>query len=150
MNAARRQRLVLVLFLVLGATAAVGVTLAALQENLNAFYPPAQIVDGTAPQDVRIRAGGMVKQGSVQRAAQGVEVSFVLTDYKGAEFRVHYNGILPDMFREGQGIMTTGKLDSGGQFRAEEVLAKHDENYHPPELADVAPAPGQASGGMPR
>lgn len=147
MNPLRRQRLFLVLFLVLGATAAVGMTLAALQENLNAFYPPAQIVDGSAPEGVRIRAGGMVKEGSVRRASEGLEVSFVLTDHAGAEFTVVYEGILPDLFREGQGIMTTGELAADGRFKAQEVLAKHDENYHPPELAGIPKnAPGERSG----
>ena len=141
MNPLRRQRLFLVLFLVLGATAAVGMTLAALRENLNAFYPPAQIVDGSAPEGVRIRAGGMVKEGSVQRATEGLAVSFVLTDHAGSEFTVVYEGILPDLFREGQGIMTTGELASDGRFKAQEVLAKHDENYHPPELAGMPKAP---------
>jgi cytochrome c-type biogenesis protein CcmE len=153
MNPLRRQRLFLVLFVVLGATAAVGMTLAALQENLNAFYPPAQIVDGSAPEGVRIRAGGMVKEGSVQRATEGLQVSFVLTDHAGSEFTVVYEGILPDLFREGQGIMTTGQLASNGRFEAQEVLAKHDENYHPPELAGIpkaAPGAGdaKATGGV--
>ncbi len=137
MNPLRRQRLFLVLFLVLGATAAVGVTLAALRENLNAFYPPAQIKDGSAPQDVRIRAGGMVKAGSIKRASDKLLVSFVLTDFAGAEFTVDYEGILPDLFGEGQGVMATGMLAADGHFKAQEVLAKHDENYHPPELAGM-------------
>ena len=137
MNPMRRQRLLLVLFLVLGATAAVGVTLAALRENLNAFYPPAQIKDGSAPKDVRIRAGGMVKAGSIQRASDKLLVSFVLTDFAGSEFTVEYEGILPDLFGEGQGVMATGMLAADGHFKAQEVLAKHDENYHPPELAGI-------------
>ncbi len=147
MNPLRRQRLFLVLFLVLGATAAVGVTLAALRENLNAFYPPAQIKDGSAPQDVRIRAGGMVKAGSIKRASDKLLVSFVVTDFAGSEFTVDYEGILPDLFGEGQGVMTTGRLAADGHFKAQEVLAKHDENYHPPELAGMPKsAPAAAAG----
>ena len=147
MNPMRRQRLLLVLFLVLGATAAVGVTLAALRENLNAFYPPAQINDGSAPKDVRIRAGGMVKAGSIQRASDKLLVSFVLTDFAGSEFTVDYEGILPDLFGEGQGVMATGMLAADGRFKAQEVLAKHDENYHPPELAGMPKsAPSGATG----
>lgn len=137
MNPKRRNRLVIVLFLLLGAGATVGVTLMALNQNLNLFYPPDQIVSGTAPVATRIRAGGMVAAGSVQRQDNGLDVRFVLTDYKGADFEVAYSGILPDLFREGQGVLVHGELATDGTFVADEVLAKHDENYMPPELADL-------------
>ena len=137
MNPKRKQRLMVVLFLLAGAGATVVLTLLALNENLNLFYPPDQIVSGEAPTQTRIRAGGMVMAGSVARQANGLDVSFVLTDYEGSDFEVRYSGILPDLFREGQGILVQGQLGSDGVFKADEVLAKHDENYMPPELADM-------------
>lgn len=137
MNPKRKQRLFLVLFLFAGASAAVALTLVALKQNLNAFYLPAKIVDGSAPRDVRIRAGGMVKKGSLHRDPASLKVSFVITDLADAEVGVDYVGILPDLFREGQGILATGKIGTDGRFHAEEVLAKHDEKYMPPELAGM-------------
>ena len=137
MNPKRKQRLMVVLSLLAGAGATVALTLLALNENLNLFYPPDQIVSGEAPTQTRIRAGGMVMAGSVARQANGLDVSFVLTDYEGSDFEVRYSGILPDLFREGQGILVQGQLGSDGVFKADEVLAKHDENYMPPELADM-------------
>jgi cytochrome c-type biogenesis protein CcmE len=130
MNPKRKNRLLAVVFL-----------LVALNENLNLFYPPDQIVSGEAPTGTRIRAGGMVLNGSVARDPNGLDVSFVLTDYEGSEFEVRYSGILPDLFREGQGILVQGELGDDGLFRAQEVLAKHDETYMPPELAGMKTAP---------
>ncbi len=106
----------------------------ALSETMDAFYPPADIVNGKAPVERRIRAGGMVKDGSVVREPDSVAVSFILSDLAGSEYEVRYVGILPDLFREGQGIMATGRMTAGGYFAADEVLAKHDENYMPREL----------------
>lgn len=137
MKPQRKQRLMLIGFLVVGAAAMVGFLLLALGENVNLFYPPDQVVSGAAPIDQRMRAGGMVKEGSVQRG-DALDVSFTLSDLAGSDFEVRYTGILPDLFREGQGIVATGKLTSDGVFIAEQVLAKHDENYMPPELADMA------------
>ena len=118
-----------------GATAAlVGV---ALRDNINLYYPPEKIVSGAAPVGARIRAGGMVANGSVRHAADSLAVSFTLTDLQGADFTVQYEGMLPDLFREGQGVLVTGKLRGDGVFVAEEVLAKHDEKYMPPELAGM-------------
>jgi cytochrome c-type biogenesis protein CcmE len=134
MHPIRRKRLIAVAFLLAGVAATAALVLRALNENLNLFYPPAEVVSGAAPVGARIRAGGMVKEGSVRRATDGVEVRFVVTDYQGADFTVVYAGILPDLFREGKGILATGKLGEDGVFKAEEVLAKHDENYMPPEL----------------
>ncbi|MEJ2131445.1 MAG: cytochrome c maturation protein CcmE [Gammaproteobacteria bacterium] len=136
MNPKRRQRLLAVAFLLVGAGAAVGVTLVALDQNINLFYAPDQIVGGEAPTGARIRAGGMVLDGSLERG-EGLVVRFVIGDLKGAEVPVTYEGILPDLFREGQGIVATGVLHDDGVFEAQEVLAKHDENYMPPELADM-------------
>ena len=102
-----------------------------------AFAQPARLDDRMVAVIARIRAGGMVMDGSVVRGANGLDVSFVLTDYQGSEFEVRYSGILPDLFREGQGVLVQGELASDGVFHAREVLAKHDENYMPPELAGM-------------
>jgi cytochrome c-type biogenesis protein CcmE len=131
----RRQRLVLVGLIVVGCTIATGLTLLALRENINLFFSPSQIIEGTAPSNTTIRLGGMVVAGSVQRG-DNLGVTFVLTDL-AEQVTVTYEGILPDLFREGQGIVTQGKLDSTGRFVAEQVLAKHDETYMPPEVNDA-------------
>ena len=138
MNPKRRNRLLVVLFLVAGSGVTLALVLVALNDNLNLFYPPDQVVGGEAPVNTPIRAGGMVLDGSVERADDGLGVAFILTDYQGSEFTVAYSGILPDLFREGQGILVQGRLDAEGVFQAREVLAKHDENYMPPELMDIA------------
>jgi len=140
MHPKRRNRLLIVLFVVIGAGVSVALILTALNENLNMFYPPDQIVSGEAPVGAQIRAGGMVLDGSVARSQDTLDVSFVLTDYQGSEFGVVYSGILPDLFREGQGVIVQGQLNADGRFRASQVLAKHDENYMPPELAGMNPA----------
>ena len=121
--------------IVVGCTIATGLALLALRENINLFFSPSQIVDGTAPSNTTIRLGGMVVSGSIQRG-DNLGVTFVLTDL-AAQVTVAYEGILPDLFREGQGIVTQGKLDSTGRFLAEQVLAKHDETYMPPEVNDA-------------
>jgi cytochrome c-type biogenesis protein CcmE len=136
MHPVRRQRLFIVLFIVVGASAAAGLIFYALSENLNLFYSPTQINDGEAPQNQRMRAGGMVREGSVIRAGDSLKISFVVTDY-AHDVSVNYEGILPDMFEEGQGVVVTGKLDGGGVMQAEEVLAKHDEEYMPPEVQEA-------------
>lgn len=138
MHPKRRSRLFVVLFLVVGAGISVALVLTALNENLNMFYPPEQVAGGEAPVGAQIRAGGMVLDDSIHRDGQSLEVSFVLTDYEGAEFTVLYSGILPDLFREGQGVIVQGQLQSDGRFKASQVLAKHDENYMPPELAELS------------
>ncbi len=127
--------MIFVALLVAGVTAATGLVIAAMGENMLYFYSPSQIRAGEAPSGPSIRVGGLVVDGSVQRG-QGLEISFSLTD--GAEtVDVSYAGILPDLFREGQGIVASGVLESGSRLRAEEVLAKHDENYMPPEVAEA-------------
>ena len=138
MNPKRRNRLIIALFLLAGAGLSVSLVLVALTENINMFYPPQAVVSGEAPVGAQIRAGGMVLDGSVVRDSDGLDVSFTLTDYVDAEFTVAYSGILPDLFREGQGVIVQGRLESDGLFRADQVLAKHDENYMPPELADMS------------
>ena len=121
--------------IVVGCTIATGLALLALRENINLFFSPSQIVDDTAPSNTTIRLGGMVVSGSIQRG-DNLGVTFVLTDL-AEQVTVAYEGILPDLFREGQGIVTQGKLDSTGRFLAEQVLAKHDETYMPPEVNDA-------------
>jgi len=132
----RRQRMIFVGVLVAGVAAATGLVIAAMGENMLYFYSPSQIRAGEAPSGPSIRVGGLVVEGSVQRS-DGLEVSFSLTD--GAEtVGVSYAGILPDLCRGGQGIVASGVLETGGaRLRAEEVLAKHDENYMPPEVAEA-------------
>lgn len=142
MNPKRKQRLILVLFIVFGVSTAVGLTMFALSQNINLFYSPKQIAAGEAPVDTRIRAGGMVVDGSVKRDPDSLAVSFGMTDYEST-VTVQFTGILPDLFREGQGIVAQGKLDSDGVFQAVEVLAKHDENYMPPEVAEALEAAGK-------
>ncbi|MBD3649280.1 MAG: cytochrome c maturation protein CcmE [Pseudomonadales bacterium] len=133
----RRNRLILVLLVVVTSGAAVGMAMMALNENINLFYSPEQIVKGEAPVGQLIRAGGMVAEGSVERSNEDLTVSFLISDLKSAEVKVEYVGILPDLFREGQGVIARGVLNDKGIFVAEEVLAKHDENYMPPEVEKV-------------
>lgn len=135
MHPKRRQRLLVIGFLFVGLSATVGLALTALNENINLFYPPDQIVNGAAPIDTRIRAGGMVMDGSIRRDPSSLAVHFMISDLDGHDVPVTYNGILPDLFGEGQGVVATGQLGADGVFLASEVLAKHDENYMPPELA---------------
>lgn len=139
MHPVRKQRLILVLFIVFGAAIAATLITFALRENINLFYAPADIAAGKAPIDKQIRAGGMVLEGSVKRDDQSLRVEFVVTDY-AAKVPVVYTGILPDLFGEGQGVVASGKLDASGTFQASEVLAKHDENYMPPEVQDAVDA----------
>ncbi len=135
LNPVRRKRLTLALIIVVGVGVAVGLTLYALKQNINLFYSPSQIVAGEAPLQRSIRVGGLVVPGSVQREPNSLGVVFTLTD-TAQQIQVRYTGILPDLFREGQGIIAHGRLVAGGVVQADEVLAKHDENYMPPEVAD--------------
>ena len=137
MNPVRKKRLIIVLAIVVGVGAAVGLALSALQQNINLFYTPTQIANGEAPTDTRIRAGGLVEKGSLQRSEDSLNVRFVVTD--GAKEVT----ILPDLFREGQGIVALGKLGGDGVLVADEVLAKHDENYMPPEVTKALKDSGQ-------
>ena len=136
MNPVRKKRLYIVLAIIAGVGIAVALALSALQQNINLFYTPTQIANGEAPQDTRIRAGGLVEEGSVKRSSDSLDTDFVVTD--GAKsVTIRYSGILPDLFREGQGIVAMGKLDASGVLIADEVLAKHDENYMPPEVMQL-------------
>ena len=139
MHPVRRQRLLLVLFVVLFSSAAIGLMVYALSGNINLFYPPAEVAAGKAPVGQQIRVGGMVVEGSVQRSDNSLEVRFEVTDYQ-ASVPVVYTGILPDLFDEGQGAVAAGVLNDSGVLQASEVLAKHDENYMPPEVAEALEA----------
>jgi cytochrome c-type biogenesis protein CcmE len=142
--------MVTVVAILAGVGIATAFALKAFNQNLLYYYSPTQIHAGEAPSNRTFRVGGLVENGSVKRQPGSLEVTFTLTDYQQT-MPVSYTGILPDLFREGQGIIARGKLD-GDRFVAEEVLAKHDENYMPPEVADslkphmdaanAAPAPG--------
>ncbi len=148
MNPLRKQRLLIVLGLVAGLGTAVGLVLYALSQNINLFYTPQQVVSGEAPEGARMRVGGLVVDGSVRRESDGLGVLFDLTDGQGT-FTVRYDGILPDLFREGQGIVANGTLVRSDYFEAEEVLAKHDEEYMPPEVQQAlekAGHPGKKDG----
>jgi len=131
----RRQRMVAVGLVVAGVGVAVFFALQAFQENLLYFYSPTQIAGGEAPSDRAIRVGGLVVNGSLQREAGTLNVNFVVTDLENS-MPIYHSGILPDLFREGQGIIARGQFNQNGEFVADEVLAKHDENYMPPEVAE--------------
>jgi cytochrome c-type biogenesis protein CcmE len=141
-NPVRKKRLYIILAILAGVGVAVALALSALQQNINLFYTPTQIANGEAPQDTRIRAGGMVEEGSVQRSGDSLDVQFVVTDF-AKRVTIRYHGILPDLFREGQGIVALGKLNGDGVLVADEVLAKHDENYMPPEVTKALKDSGQ-------
>jgi cytochrome c-type biogenesis protein CcmE len=136
MHPLRKQRLIIVTFIVLGASLAATLVFYALGSNMNLFFSPTQISQGEAPIEKKIRAGGMVKKGSVVRDSQSLRVDFIVTDF-AAEVPVVYEGILPDMFSEGEGVVCHGELDENGVFHAIEVLAKHDEQYMPPEVSEA-------------
>jgi cytochrome c-type biogenesis protein CcmE len=137
MNPARARRMWLVGLVLLGAGTAIALALTALNQNIQHFFSPSDIADGKAPGTRTFRLGGVVEEGSVGRSGEGLTVRFTVTD-RFKTLPVEYTGILPDLFREGQSVVATGSLDAGrGVFVANEVLAKHDENYMPTEVADA-------------
>ena len=154
MHPKRKKRLYLILLMVAGVGIGIALALSAFNDNLMFFYTPSEVIAGEAPAGHSIRVGGLVTKGSVIRQEDGLTVRFDVTD-TAETVTVEYTGILPDLFREGQGIVARGKLDTDGMFVAEEVLAKHDENYMPPEVADALKAArkegveGAATGGTP-
>jgi cytochrome c-type biogenesis protein CcmE len=147
----RHKRLAMVAAGIAALGIATALVLSAFQKNLVFFYTPTQVAANEAPQGRAFRIGGLVAAGSVQRQADGVTVHFVVTD-TAKSIPVSYRGALPDLFREGKGVVAQGRLDETGLFTASEVLAKHDENYMPPEAAEAvakahagkAPAPGSS------
>lgn len=136
MTSPRRKRLALVLLSLLGMGASAALVLSAFEKNLVFFFTPAQVLSGEAPAGQRLRVGGLVQAGSVQRHADGLSVSFVITDTV-QQVPVRYKGLLPDLFKEGKGVVAQGRLGQDRVFMADEVLAKHDENYMPPEAGEA-------------
>ncbi|MEI6895887.1 MAG: cytochrome c maturation protein CcmE [Psychromonas sp.] len=143
MNPRRKQRLIIISSLVIGLSLALGLVLFALQQNIDLFYTPTEIIEGKNETGVkpvigqRLRVGGLVVNGSVKRDPESLKVSFDLIDNGGGLVTVFFDGILPDLFREGQGIVAQGELLNATQIHAFEVLAKHDEEYLPPEVAEA-------------
>jgi len=130
----RRRRLALVVGIVAGVSIAGALALSAFRENVTFFFDPTQVAAGQVPAGERFRLGGMVTQGSLHRAPGSLEVQFVVSDFSH-DVPVSYTGVLPDLFREGAGVVAHGRLRKDGTFVADEVLAKHDEKYMPPEVA---------------
>ena len=136
MTPTRKRRLVAVLLILAGVSIASTIAFYSLQENLLYFQSPSEVAQQAMPAGRQFRLGGLVKPGTVDRTGDGLTTRFVVTDGP-AELQVQYVGILPDLFREGQGVIARGALNSQGSFDATEVLAKHDENYMPPEVKDA-------------
>jgi cytochrome c-type biogenesis protein CcmE len=132
----RHKRLAIIVTGVVGLTVAGLFVLNAFRSNLVFFYSPTEVLEGKVATNKTIRIGGLVEKGSVQRSPDGLKVDFVVTDLN-KKLPVHFEGILPDLFREGQGVVTQGRLQAGNTFVASEVLAKHDEKYMPPEAAQA-------------
>lgn len=140
----RRKTLFILLAVVIGIGSAVGLALYALSQNIDLFYTPTQLAAKEAPEGRRIQVGGLVMQGSLQREPDSLAVRFTITDLK-SQVDVVYTGILPDLFREGQGIVANGRLVNGVVV-AEEVLAKHDEKYMPPQVKHAIEQAGHPAG----
>ncbi|MFL2499698.1 MAG: cytochrome c maturation protein CcmE [Porticoccaceae bacterium] len=136
MHPIRKQRLQIVLLIVVASSLATALILYVLGENSNYFFSPTQVLQGDSPENVTIKVGGLVVEGSIERSPDSLDVSFVVTD-KMSNIKVTYTGILPDLFAEGEAAVATGVLDSNYILRATQVLAKHDENYTPPDVADA-------------
>ena len=136
MNPIRKQRLYALIAILIGSLLATWLVVSALSENMNLFYSPTEIKQANLDQGTLIRAGGMVKAGSIIKSKDSLEVSFTVTDYQN-DLLIKYEGILPDLFAENAGVVVRGNLTPEGDFLAIEVLAKHDENYMPPEVAKL-------------
>jgi cytochrome c-type biogenesis protein CcmE len=130
----RHKRLAFILVGLAGLAIAATLVLNAFRSNMVFFFSPSELASGHVPNDRSFRLGGLVEKGSLQRENDGLTVHFVVTDL-AKNVKVTYKGILPDLFKEGQGVVTLGRMGPDGQFHAEEVLAKHDEKYMPPEVA---------------
>ena len=139
MNPLRKQRLYALIAVLIGSLLATWLVVSALSENMNLFYSPSEILEAGIDENVLIRAGGMVKQGSIEKSKDSLNVRFTVTDYQN-ELIINYEGILPDLFDENAGVVVRGNLKTDGSFKAIEVLAKHDENYMPPEVAKLIEA----------
>jgi len=132
-------------FIVVGVAAAAALTMTAFQKNLLFFFSPSDVMAGEAPENQSFRLGGLVTAGSLKHLENELTVEFIVTDFAHS-IPVRYTGILPDLFREGQGVVAQGQIDADGIFTADEVLAKHDENYMPPEVADALERTGHPVG----
>ena len=144
MTPTRKRRLIAVLLILAGVGVASTIAFYSLQQNLLYFQSPSELAQQPMPPGRQFRLGGLVKPGSVERQGEGLATRFVVTDGP-EEVTVEYVGILPDLFREGQGVIARGSLDESGMFAASEVLAKHDENYMPPEVADALEESGHVT-----
>ena len=133
MRTQRKRRLYFILFLMVGVSLAVGFALFALRQNINLYLTPAELLLRSIDRHKVVRLGGMVVKGSVHHELKSLKVTFVLTDFH-RKIKVEYEGILPSLFRDGQGVVAQGVLQSNGVFKADQVLAKHDANYHPPNI----------------
>lgn len=136
MTPKRKQRIILAALGLLAVSSAVAIALSAFEDNLLYFFSPTEIQAGLVPDGAKLRVGGVVRANSVQRSESGLDVAFAVSDGETA-IPVHYTGILPDLFRECQTVIAEGVMGEDGAVRASRVLAKHDENYQPPELADM-------------
>jgi cytochrome c-type biogenesis protein CcmE len=134
MNPIRKQRLYALIAVLIGSLVATWLVVSALSENMNLFYSPTEIKDAKVDEVTLIRAGGMVKEDSIIKDTRTLNVTFTVTDYQN-DLEINYEGILPDLFAENAGVVVRGNLKKDGTFKAIEVLAKHDENYMPPEVA---------------
>jgi cytochrome c-type biogenesis protein CcmE len=143
-RSAKKQRLLLGLLALAALLSAGLIGLVALQDRATFFYAPSDLASDPPSPAAEIRLGGLVKEGSIARRPDGLTIDFVVTD-RARETRVSYTGLVPDLFKEGQGVIATGRLQPDGHFEARELLARHDENYMPPEVAAAL----QKSGGMP-
>lgn len=132
----RHKRLAIIIVGVVGIVTAGLFIMNAFRSNLVYFFSPTEVLEGKAPSDGPFRLGGMVEKNSVRKSSDGLKVDFVVTDMNKS-IAVHYEGLLPDLFREGQGVVAQGRLDAQKKFVAREVLAKHDEKYMPPEAAQA-------------
>lgn len=144
----RKKRLSMILFIAAGLSVAIGLSLYALSNNIDLFFTPTQVAAGEVPDNQHIRVGGMVKEGSVERDDDTLEVRFAATDYNH-DVWIRYEGILPDLFREGQGVVAEGTLGPDGRLLASRVLAKHDENYMSSEVKAALDAAAEDGAVMP-
>ncbi len=147
MNPKRKKKLIIITVLLAGVGLAVGLATYALRQNINLFYTPSQLVNHEAPEGQRIQAGGLVVQGSLKRSPNSLAIRFTLSDLKN-QVDVAYTGILPDLFREGQGVIATGRFEDG-VVQADQILAKHDEKYMPPQVKDALDKAGHVDGAKP-
>ena len=136
MHPLRKQRIYAIVTVLLGVIVALVLVMSALSKNMNLFYSPSELASNNVAPGSIVRAGGMVASGSIQKSTDSLEVIFLITDFQNS-LSVTYNGILPDLFSEDAGVVVKGFLKEDGTFLAEEVLAKHDENYMPPEVAKM-------------